>query len=86
MISGDRHMASIAQKDLRGVGTLFDITSSGINKAVGPAKVLKDASYMVDPYGAVNFGLIRIDWSSHIAHVEIKSLENEKVQGLDIKF
>ncbi|MGZ3690456.1 MAG: alkaline phosphatase D family protein [Pseudobdellovibrio sp.] len=86
VISGGRQIASIAKKEIHGIGNLYDVTSSGLNKSSAPGNVLKDASYMTDGFGAVNFGLVKIDWSEHSAHVEIKSLENEKAQGLDIRF
>lgn len=34
----------------------------------------------------VNFGLIKINWAAREAHVEIRSIENQKIQGLDVKF
>ncbi|MBY0554162.1 hypothetical protein K2P97_06515 [bacterium] len=34
----------------------------------------------------MNFGLIKINWAERVAQVEIRSIENQKIQGLDLKF
>ncbi len=79
-------MSAIAKKEVRGIGTLYDATSSGLNKPARPGNNLTDASYIAAGYGPVNFGLIKINWNEHTAHVEIKSLDNAVVQSVDFKF
>ena len=86
VISGDRHMAAIAKKEIRGLGTLYDITSSGLNKPAKPGNVLTDASYIAEGYGPVNFGLIKINWATGRATVEIRSLDDKTVQSVTIPF
>lgn len=85
-ISGDRHMSAIAKKDITGLGSIFEATSSGLNKPARPGNNLSDTSYLTEGYGLVNFGLIQIDWSERIAKVEIRSLANDPVQTVDVKF
>ena len=86
IISGDRHMASIAKKDIPGLGRIYDVTSSGLNKSVKPGSNLNDSTYVKEGYGQFNFGLVKIDWNNNQALVEIRSLTNEAVQSVTIKF
>ena len=86
VISGDRHMASIAKKEISGLGDLYDVTSSGLNKPARPGNNLSDKSYLNEGYGLVNFGLIKINWLEKTAHVEIRSQSNDPVQTVDVKF
>ena len=83
ILSGDRHAASIAKTDIKGFGPLYDITSSGINKVASMTE--KDSTYLNESFNKENFGLISIDWSKHIATVEIKDIDDKTVQSVDIK-
>jgi alkaline phosphatase D len=83
ILSGDRHLASIAKTEIKGWGTLYDVTSSSINKAKDLSE--KDSSYLFGTYGKENFGLITIDWPKRTAQVEIKDLDDKTVQELDLK-
>ncbi len=83
ILSGDRHLASIAKTEIKGWGTLYDITSSSLNKPKGLQE--KDATYIFDAYGKENFGLMTLDWANRTALVEIKDLENKTVQQLELK-
>lgn len=85
-ISGDRHMAAIAKKDIAGLGTIYEATSSGINKPARPGNNMSDQSYLTEGYGLVNFGLIQINWADRTAKVEIRNLTNDPVQTTEIKF
>jgi alkaline phosphatase D len=86
ILSGDRQMASIAKKDITGLGPVYDVTSSGLNKSSDPNNKLSDSSYLVEGYGLANFGLIKINWAEHQAHVEIRSVNNDIIQTADVKF
>lgn len=86
ILSGDRHMASIAQLEIKKHGPVYEMTSSGLNKPAKPGNILTDKTYFKDGYGPVNFGLILINWSKKIATLQVKSLENEVVNSVDVKF
>jgi len=85
-ISGDRHMSAIAKKDIAGLGTIYEATSSGLNKPARPGNNMSDQSYLTEGYGLVNFGLIQINWADRTAKVQIRSLANDPVQTVDVKF
>lgn len=86
VMSGDRHMGAIAKTELKGLGTLYDVTASGLNKPARPGNNLSDANYIAEGYGPVNFGLLKINWTTRIANVELKSLDDTKIQSVEIKF
>ncbi len=83
ILSGDRHLASIAKTEIKGWGTLYDITSSSLNKSKNLEE--KDSTYLTDAYGKENFGLMTIDWSKKSVLIEIKDLEDKTIQHLDFK-
>lgn len=77
ILSGDRHMSAISKIDIKNLGTVFELTSSGLNKESKIGNLLTDAAYLNDGYGPVNFGLIKINWDSHKVALEIHSLEDQ---------
>lgn len=83
ILSGDRHLASIAKTEIKGWGTLYDVTASSFNKTKDLTE--KDATYLFDAYGKENFGLLTIDWNKRSALVEIKDLQDKTVQQVDLK-
>lgn len=79
ILSGDRHFASFAKTDIKGLGKVFEITSSGINKPSKAKSPEKDPAYLEDPFLLPNFGLLTIDWNKRQVKAEIKD-ENNKTQ------
>jgi hypothetical protein len=51
---------------------LWDITSSSLNKA--KEVQTQDTSFVSGIYNKENFGMITLDWSKHVALIEIKDL------------
>lgn len=86
IISGDRHISAIAKEYVQGFTTLYDVTSSGLNNPVPRGNVVKDTSYLSDAYGAMAYGLIQINWDKHKASIEIRSLDEEVKQSIDVPF
>ncbi|MFZ3230328.1 MAG: alkaline phosphatase D family protein [Pseudobdellovibrio sp.] len=86
ILSGDRHMASIARTDIKKTGPIYEMTSSGLNKPTKPGNIISDKTYLADGYGPVNFGLILINWDKRIATLQVKSLENEVKSSVEVKF
>lgn len=76
ILSGDRHLASIAKMPLKKFD-LFDITSSSLNKpARNPAPEV-DQLYTEPSYMKINYGLATIDWAKK--HVEFQIIgEDDK--------
>ncbi len=85
LLSGDRHMASIAKTDLAGY-PIFEMTSSGINRPARPGGLVPDVTYIGEPYGPVNFGLIKINWESKKVLLEVKSEEDEVKNSVEFRF
>jgi alkaline phosphatase D len=64
ILSGDRHQAELSRKDDAIGYPLYDLTSSGLNKARRELFGEK-ASYRVGrPFQWDNFGILRLDWDS----------------------
>ena len=83
IFSGDRHMSAIAKTEIKGWGTLYDVTASSINNSKGFTE--KDSTYLYESYGKDNFGLMTIDWPKRTALIEIKDIDDKTVQKFDFK-
>lgn len=83
VLSGDRHMGAIAKAELKGWGTLYDVTASSINR---PATIPpeSDPAYLMPSYTQENFGLAHIDFKRKTMKVELKDLKGQTVQSVDI--
>jgi alkaline phosphatase D len=83
VLSGDRHIGTIAKTEVKGWGTLFDITSSSLNR---PKDIQEqDSSYIGKVASRENFGLATVDWSSNTAKFEIRGLDNKVENAVEIK-
>lgn len=83
ILSGDRHVASIAKMDLVGHGPLYDITASSINRANHYPDA--DSHYVGPVYNKENFGLASIDWQRRLVKVEILGTGNQIINSAEIK-
>lgn len=85
ILSGDRHMATIAKTDLAGF-PIFEMTSSAINRPARAGGLMPDATYIGEPFGAVNFGLVKINWEARKVLLEVKSEEDEVKNSVEFRF
>lgn len=83
ILSGDRHIASIASLPLKNYGTLHEVTSSSLNRPNNYDD--KDPHYLGPVYNQENFGLAKIDWKKNIVTAEIRNLKNTVVNSVEIK-
>lgn len=83
IVSGDRHLGTIAKQEVKGWGTLYDVTSSGINRAADLQET--DASYMGAPVKVENFGLMKIHWSRKKIDFELRDSSNKVLNTLELK-
>lgn len=84
IFSGDRHQGSIAKTDIKGWGTLYEITSSSLNRpSTLPPE--SDSSYLAASYPQENFGLASLDWRRKRMKVELRDLEGKEIQSVEIK-
>ncbi|AZZ37223.1 phosphodiesterase [Bdellovibrio sp. qaytius] len=86
ILSGDRHLAAIAKEDVKGLGLVYDVTSSSLNKPSRTVVAEIDKSYTAPSFLKPNFGLIAIDWTKKTLSAQIMD-EDKKVQlEQEIKF
>lgn len=86
VLSGDRHLASIAKIQLNKKTELYDITSSALNKP-SPAKEPEvDQTYVGPSYLGINFGLATIDWSKRQLEIQIIDEDDKAQLSQTIKF
>ena len=85
LLSGDRHMAAIAKAENAGF-IIYELTASGINRPSRPGGLVADTTYSGEPYGLVNFGLIKINWEMKKVVLEVRSLEDEVKNSVEFKF
>lgn len=83
VVSGDRHMGTIAKQEVKGWGTLYDITSSGINRVTDLDET--DKSYAGTPIKVENFGLMKIDWTHKKITFELKDASDKVLNSVDLR-
>ncbi len=84
IVSGDRHLGTIAKVDISGLGPLFDVTASSINRPTQLDE--KDVNYIGKPVQSENFGLAHIDWKKRRIKVELRDLQDQVANSVDFKF
>ncbi|MBL7543427.1 MAG: alkaline phosphatase family protein [Bdellovibrionaceae bacterium] len=83
IISGDRHIGTMAKQEVKGWGTLYDITASSINRPKDLNET--DASYLGKPINSENFGLIMLNWSRKKIEVQLRDASNKIVNSVEMK-
>lgn len=93
-ISGNRELSAISKIDLKKLGTVYELTASGLNlipeaiseKEMNSQMAKTDKSYLSDAFTDSNFGLISIQWEKRLVSLQVKSLTNEVKSSTDFKF
>lgn len=83
LISGDRHIAEISMVELPDMDfPLYEVTSSGLTHARTEKKEEPNQFRVGDLMPKLNYGVLRIDWSTEIPSVtaEIKGIESDLLQ------
>lgn len=83
VVSGDRHLGALAKTEIKGWGTLYDLTASSINRTSNLNE--EDQTYVGKSFSAENFGLLNIDWKSRVMTLELRDIEGKVINGVDIK-
>ncbi|MES2801011.1 MAG: alkaline phosphatase D family protein [Bdellovibrionota bacterium] len=86
ILSGDRHLSAIAKEDVKGLGTVYDVTASSLNKPSRNLAPEVDKSYTAPSFLKSNFGLIAIDWSKKSLTVQIMDEDKKSQLEQVIKF
>jgi alkaline phosphatase D len=84
IFSGDRHIGAISKYDIKGLGPIFEITASAINKTRSEPE--KDSTYIGNTVNKDNFGLALIDWKKKTLKVELRDINDEIGNSVEFKF
>lgn len=83
VLSGDRHLAAISKTEIKGWGTLYDITSSSLNQTSDLAE--NDPAYLQPAYTQENFGLASIDWHRKSVLIEVRDVSGKPIESVTVK-
>ncbi len=86
LLSGDRHLGAIAKLEVKKLGPVFEMTSSGLNGTFEKNNLLADMTYLKDAYAKPNFGLIKINWEKRKVTLEIHSETDEVKDSAEISY
>ncbi|MBC7754057.1 MAG: alkaline phosphatase family protein [Moraxellaceae bacterium] len=86
VLSGDRHLASVAKIQLNKKTELYDITSSALNKPSKAKEPELDPTYLAPSYLGINFGLASIDWGKRQLEIQIIGEDDKAHLNQTIKF
>lgn len=73
IISGDRHFGAIYKKQLNKNTSIYELTSSSLNKPLKFSTKEQDSIQIGESISEANFGLILIDWDKNKVSLELKS-------------
>lgn len=82
-LSGDRHFAALYQRHEGAPYSLYEITSSSLNRPRSDTSE-RDAALLSPGYGAENFGSVDIDWLTGTVTLSVRGLDGEVVRSVVI--
>ncbi len=85
LLSGDRHSGEFSQINLPGLGKIWEITASGINRnstIKGEKNQYRRSEFIVES----NFGEISIDWTQKTASLSLKNETGKVLHQESLKF
>lgn len=82
ILSGDRHRGSIAKAEIPGIGIIYDITASSLNRPRPEDE--NDRSYIAPAFKGENFGLAQIDWKKGSLRVELRDKQDNVVSDITL--
>ncbi len=85
LLSGDRHVGAIYREAPTDMPPLYEMTSSGINKAFSAAKE-PGPNRLGALYAAPNFGVIDIDWWARRVALSLRDEAGTRQRTVDIGF
>lgn len=72
LIPNDRPLESLAKTDIKEIGALYE--AQPLNRNVSAES------------NPMNFGMIKINWSNRIAQLEVRDINDQKLQSINLKF
>ncbi len=88
LLSGDRHVGELSKIELKGYASpIYELTSSGMTHFRQPKKA-GNIFRVGDQIGALNFGLLDIEWEKDktILTMQIKGLENKTLLERKVEY
>jgi len=86
-LSGDRHIAEISKKNVKGLNyPLIDITSSGMTHSYDSFKGEPNAYRWAEVVSQKNFGILRFDFDKNTVKMEIRGEGNELYRSIEQNF
>lgn len=82
-ISGDRHQGEIHKLNVKGLGIIYDLTASGINR-VSTISEEPSTTRVGSFYSKENFGLFEFDWSKRQVQASIRDIKGKTVQTITL--
>lgn len=83
LIPNDRQLVGVAKNENgNGGGTVFEAITRTDFSNIRNVSSLENSPLVPTP----NFGLIKINWLQRVAQIEIRSIGNQKIQSLELKF
>lgn len=86
VLSGDRHAGAFYKTVTGRSYPLVELTSSSLNRPLGPMKDTPTPELISDLYHLENFGLISIDWSSAKVKLSLQRVAGEEVAAMSLSF
>jgi alkaline phosphatase D len=87
LLSGDRHIAEITRYQLTGVRyPIYEVTASGLTHSATQNTSEANQYRVGRLVNVLNFGLMRIDWSSREVQLEVRGLSNELLESQLVRY
>ena len=84
-LSGDRHIGALYRETVAGLPTLYELTSSGLNRTFAFSK--EAGPNRIGPlYAAANFGVVDIDWWARTVGLALRDESGTVRRSLSIGF
>ena len=86
LLSGDRHIGALYKETVPGLPTLYELTSSGLNKTYPFSRDEAGPNRIGALYGAANFGVVDIDWWARNVGLALRDASGTVRRSLTIGF
>ena len=83
VLSGDRHMSELSQKDI-GYTNLYDITSSGMTEALSKNLLESNPYRLSKALGVNNYALLSIDWKNKKLKISFHNVYGDLLTDLPL--
>jgi alkaline phosphatase D len=86
VLSGDRHAGAFYRRTEGLSYPLVELTSSSLNRPIGPLGDARTPELISDFYEAENFGLLEVDWSGAKVRLSLRGVAGQEVSAVSLSF